>query len=281
MGNSQDPSLPRICLPIGCVIAGLLLLSSTVCSLQAAKRKRKPSLSPTARAKRDYPAAKQAYADARLALYRAQHALSRALQDANKQADAERGQIDRSAFALALEEQRDAEKHVETLIERTREKLSKEDEAYMKAKAELEAAQAHYEQVSNADPPKPEAILEALNAIKEPSQAVGKIEQAALDANDYFQKAVQREEDAAAALEDERAGLANQLNDEGYDDATRQKLKDATAEVSKMRLALGEKAKTLSRISKILEPNNTITVGITKLNQNPKRKPKKRRGKKK
>lgn len=255
-----------------------MLLGSTTVVLHAARKKKKPS-SPTAQAKRNLPAAKQAHADARLALYRAQYALSRVLQEVQKQADAERGKVDRTNFAAALEEHREAELHVERLISRTREKLSKENEAYIKAMADLETAQSHYDEVSNGNPPQPELILEALNAIKLPSKVVGDIEQAALAENDYFQKAVAREEETAARMEAERLALADQLNAGDVDDTTRQKIKDASAEVSKARLELAKTAAVLNRLSSILEPNNSITVGITKLNQNSKRKSKKGKGK--
>ncbi len=261
------------------VLLVLVLIGASSTLLHGKKKKKRPP-SPEARARQAYPGAKQAYADARLALYRAQHQLSRVMREANKKLAKERDQLDRSGYAEALEEHRDAQKHVEQLIERTREKLGKTDKAYIQAKADLRAAQAHYEKVSNADEPDAQAILNALNAIKAPSQTVGRIEKAALDANAYFQKAVEREELAAERLEAERTALAAQLNSEEHDPLTKQALIDASADVSKARKELAEKTKVLARLQSILEPNNSITVGITKLNQNQKRKPK-RKGKRK
>jgi hypothetical protein len=245
---------------------------------EAKKKKRKPSAKQ--KASSAYPKAKQAHADARKALYAAQREMSQALAQVRSEKTANTQSIDRQGYAQAIKERRQAEEQIDFLLNQTREKLLKENKAYAQAHEQLLAAQADFERASAADPPRADIALKAMKSIKAPSLIVGDIERKTLASNGYFQTALKRLEVANEQVENERAELATQLQDDQIDPSTRATLKAAAEKVSKARLNAANKAAAVSRLAKILEPNNKITITIGTIKQKPKPKGKNKHKKK-
>lgn len=261
----------------------VLLLSMLAIALlpyiSNAKKKKPRRPNPSQQAQRALPKAKQDYSDARRALYQTERALSVALRDARNELDKDRQQLDRTNYAEAAEVNDQAEKHVEFLREQIQAKLLSGNSAYAEARKNLQAAQYEYEVISSSDSPNPTRVLEALKAIKDPSNKVSEIEEKAFAENTHYQKALAHVAETEQRLEDERKALATQINDDQYAPATQANLKAAAAEVSKARLAAAEKAATLNRLLQVLAPSNKVDIGL-KINQS-KKKPRRGKGKKK
>lgn len=248
------------------VALATLLLVVSPSEAKKKKKKRRVAPSPQQRALAAWPKAKEELVQARRALQLAQGELIRATRDAEKEIDGEQKKLDRSGYVEAVEALNELEEHVEQLVKRSKKKLLEENDVYAEAHSEWVAARKHYDEVSSKKPPNPEEILNALRAISGPSKRMTAIEKSVLHDNQYYQSALEKFSDAEVRVDAEQRALADQLESDQYTPATRERLKTAAANVSRARIVLGEKSTVVARLSKILEPSNTIGVKL-KINQ--------------